>query len=105
MARSLQQTIADAAALFPTRYTATYLSELERRSPFRFACLAAQCRRLSRANGSLTGLLESWIAEEEDWPLPSGEGQPVVRPRRRPATNSAASKSTPGVETEVRSRR
>ena len=62
MARSLLQTIADAAASFPTRYTPTYLSELERRSPFRFACLAAQRRRLSRANGSLTGLLESWIA-------------------------------------------
>jgi hypothetical protein len=62
MARSLLQTIADAAASFPTRYTPAYLSELERRSPFRFAYLAAQRRRLSRANGSLTGLLESWIA-------------------------------------------
>jgi hypothetical protein len=66
MARSLLLTIADAAASFPARYTAAYLSDLERRSPFRFACLAAERRRLTRAKGSLTGLLESWIAEEEE---------------------------------------
>jgi hypothetical protein len=75
MARSLLQTVADAAASFPTRYSQAYLSELERRSPFRFACLAAQRRRLSRANGSLTGLLESWIAGAVDVPLPAGEGR------------------------------
>lgn len=51
------------------------LDELERRSPFRFACLAAQRRRLSRAKGSLTGLLESWIAEEAELP-------PAVERRR-----------------------
>ena len=62
MARSLQLTISDAAASFPARYTPAYLDELERRSPFRFACLAAQRKRLTRAKGSLTGLLESWIA-------------------------------------------
>jgi hypothetical protein len=80
MARSLLQTIADAAASFPTRYTPAYLSELERRSPFRFAYLAAQRRRLSRANGSLTGLLESWIADAEDLPRPSSTGRPSMRP-------------------------
>jgi hypothetical protein len=63
MARSLQLTIADAAASFPALYSDGYLRALERRSPFRFACLAAQRRRLSRANGSLTGLLERWLAE------------------------------------------
>jgi hypothetical protein len=86
MSRSLLQTIADAAASFPTRYTPSYLGELERRSPFRFAYLAAQRKRLSQANGSLTGLLESWIAGAEGLPLPSGDGQPPVRPRaaRRP---------------------
>jgi hypothetical protein len=68
MARSLQLTISDAAASFPARYTPAYLGELERRSPFRFACLAAQRKRLTRAKGSLTGLLESWIAEEGDMP-------------------------------------
>ncbi len=87
MARSLLLTIADAAASFPARYTPAYLSELERRSPFRFACLAAERKRLTRAKGSLTGLLESWIAEEEDWPLQSADGQPAVRPPRRRAAN------------------
>jgi hypothetical protein len=87
MARSLQLTISDAAASFPARYTPAYLDDLERRSPFRFACLAAQRRRLTRAKGSLTGLLESWIAEEGDLPLLSRVGQPLVRPRRRRAAN------------------
>jgi len=70
MARSLLLTIADAAASFPARYTPACLGELERRSPCRFAYLAAQRKRLSRANGSLTGLLEFWIAEEGDLLLP-----------------------------------
>jgi hypothetical protein len=61
MVRSLPLTIADAAASFPALYGARYLRALERRSPFRFACLAAERRRLSRANGSLTGLLERFI--------------------------------------------
>jgi hypothetical protein len=61
MSRSLQLTVADAAASFPTLYSEPYLQALEHRSPFRFACLAGHRRRLSRANGSLTGLLEHWI--------------------------------------------
>ncbi len=73
MARSLLLTIADAAASFPARYTPARLEELERRSPYRFACLAAQRKRLSRANGSLTGLLECWIAEEGDVPVPAAQ--------------------------------
>jgi hypothetical protein len=64
MARSLQLTIADAAGSFPARYGAPYVTTLERRSPFRFASLAGHRRRLSRANGSLTGLLERWLDEE-----------------------------------------
>jgi hypothetical protein len=63
MSRSLQLTVADAAASFPTLYSEAYLRSLERRSPFRFACVAGHRRRLSRANGSLTGLLERWIDE------------------------------------------
>ena len=63
MARSLQCTIADAAASFPALYGAPYLRALEVRSPFGFTCLAEQRRRLTRANGSLTGLLERWISE------------------------------------------
>ncbi len=62
MARSLQCTIADAAASFPRLYGVPYLRGLESRSPFRFACLAEQRRRLTRANGSLTGLLERWVS-------------------------------------------
>jgi hypothetical protein len=65
MARSLQLTLADAAASFPALYGAPYLHALERRSPFRFACLAEHRRRLSRANGSLTGLLERWVGAAE----------------------------------------
>jgi hypothetical protein len=72
MARSLQLTISDAAASFPTRYTAAYLDELERRSPFRFASLAAQRERLTEAKGSLTGLLEAWIVEGEEAAHPPG---------------------------------
>ncbi|RPJ70512.1 MAG: hypothetical protein EHM24_15320 [Acidobacteria bacterium] len=63
MARSLPLTIADAAASYPTLYSRGYLGALERRSPFRFGRLAAQRRRLSRARGSLTGLLERWLDE------------------------------------------
>ena len=74
MSRSLQLTIADAAASFPDLYSTPYLRALERRSPFRFACLADHRRRLSRANGSLTGLLERWIDQHA---LPPGM---VARP-------------------------
>lgn len=63
MARSLQLLIADAAASFPSLYSRPYLRALEHRSPFGFSCLASQRRRLTRASGSLTGLLERWIEE------------------------------------------
>lgn len=66
MARSLQLTIADAAASFPSLYSGDFLRALERRSPFGFDCLAGQRRRLSRASGTLTTLLERWIREEAD---------------------------------------
>jgi hypothetical protein len=68
MARSLQLTISDAAASFPARYTPACLGELKRRSPFRLACLAAERQRLTKAKGSLTGLLEAWIAEDAELP-------------------------------------
>jgi hypothetical protein len=64
MTRSLQLTIADAAASFPARYVPAYLEALQRRSPFRFDALARHRRRLSRARGSLTGLLERWLEED-----------------------------------------
>ena len=63
MARSLPLTICDAAASYPARYSRGYLAALERQSPFRFGRLAAERRRLSRARGSLTGLLERWLDE------------------------------------------
>ncbi|HSK10967.1 MAG TPA: hypothetical protein VK911_15400 [Vicinamibacterales bacterium] len=65
MTRSLRLTIADAAASYPALYSHGYLAALERRSPFRFSCLAAERRRLSRARGSLTGMLERWLDEPE----------------------------------------
>jgi hypothetical protein len=76
MASSLQLTIVDAAASFPARYGAPYLAALERRSPFRFASLARHRSRLSRANGSLTGLLERWLDEGTALAAPS-----VLEPR------------------------
>ncbi|HEX7486330.1 MAG TPA: hypothetical protein VF332_09270 [Vicinamibacterales bacterium] len=79
MARSLQLTLADAAASFPALYGAPYLHALERRSPFRFACLAEHRRRLSRANGSLTGLLERWVGAAEA-PANAVAGVPAPNP-------------------------
>jgi hypothetical protein len=93
MARSLQLTISDAAASFPARYSPTYLDELERRSPFRFACLAAQRQRLTRAKGSLTGLLESWIAEEGEVPSTSRRTS-----RAAPNGRAAATFGPPPIE-------
>lgn len=87
MARSLTLTIADAAASFPTCYSSAYLSELEPRSPFRFACLAAERKRLTRAKGSLTGLLESWIAGGRTGPCRRLRGsRRCGRRKRRAAT-------------------
>jgi hypothetical protein len=66
MVRSLPWMLSDAAASFPERYSPAYLAALERRSPFRFERLTAERRRLSRATGSLTGLLERWLTEETE---------------------------------------
>jgi hypothetical protein len=63
--RSLLHTVSDAAASFPSQYSPSFLQALERRSPLRFATIAAERRRLSRANGSFSGLLERWLAEHE----------------------------------------
>jgi hypothetical protein len=64
MARSLLLTITDAAASAAHRYRRPYREMLERHSPFRFACLLEQRRRVSHAQGSFTGVLEAWLAEE-----------------------------------------
>jgi hypothetical protein len=85
--RSLLHTVPDAAASFPSLFPLPFLQELERRSPFRFAAIAAERRRLSRANGSFSGLLERWL--EERAPGESGNASlPVAasgRAARRPA--------------------
>ena len=73
MARSLPLTIADAAASYPALYSRGYLGALERRSPFRFGRLLAERRRLSRARGSLTGLMERWFDESAP-PTPAEDG-------------------------------
>ena len=69
MTRSLQLTIIDAAASYPSLYSDRGLRALERRSPFRFGRLASERRRLSRAKGSFTGLLERWL---DDSTRPTG---------------------------------
>jgi hypothetical protein len=62
MTRSLLLTITDAAASAARRYRRSYRRMLERHSPFRLAFLVAQRRRVSRAHGSVSGLLEAWVS-------------------------------------------
>jgi len=61
MVSSLGLVLTDAAASSPARFSAGYLAKLEAHSPVRLESLVAQRRRVSRARGSLTGLLETWI--------------------------------------------
>jgi hypothetical protein len=61
MTRSLLLTITDAAASAARRYRRSYRRMLERHSPFRLAFLVQQRRRVSRAHGSVSGLLEAWV--------------------------------------------
>jgi hypothetical protein len=62
MTKSLLLTITDAAASAARRYSRSFREMLERHSPFRFAFLIEQRRRVSRAQGSFTGMLEAWVA-------------------------------------------
>jgi len=73
MAKSLLLTVTDAAASTARRFGRQYRRMLERHSPFRLAFLLGQRRRLSAANGSITGLLEAWVAEAD---APSWGGEP-----------------------------
>ena len=66
MASSLHLALTDAAASVPSLYSPGFLRELEAHSPFRLASLVEQRQRLSRAHGSLTGLLETWLTEATD---------------------------------------
>jgi hypothetical protein len=72
MVRSLLLTITDAAASAARRYGRPCRKRLERHSPFRFAFLVEQRRRVSRAHGSVSGLLEAWV-RESDTPAWSAE--------------------------------
>jgi hypothetical protein len=99
MTRSLPLTIGDAAASYPALYSRGYFGALERRSPFRFACLAAERRRLSRAKGSLTGLLERWLDESaggapegEGWRYDPGAGSMSACPAHDPARSAAGAR-------------
>jgi len=79
MKLSLLLTITDAAASVPSRYSAGFLKDLEAHSPIRLACLAKQRQRLSRAKGSLTGLLETWLNEAGPSPFEdSGDTGPAT---------------------------
>jgi len=73
--RSLRLTILDAAASSAARYSPGFLEHLEQRSPVRLSFLVQQRRRLSRANGSLTSVLEMWLAGSD-----SAEANSAVRP-------------------------
>ena len=66
MVSSLSLTLVDAAASSPARFSASYLAKLEAHSPFRLESLTAQRLRVSRAQGSLTGLLETWLGTVPD---------------------------------------
>ena len=66
MVSSLSLTLVDAAASSPARFSAGYLAKLEAHSPFRLESLTAQRLRVSRAQGSLTGLLETWLGTVPD---------------------------------------
>jgi hypothetical protein len=77
--RSLLHTVADAAASFPSLFPVPFMQALERRSPFRFATIAAERRRLSRANGSLSGLLERWLDERTPNPPAAADVQAARR--------------------------
>lgn len=88
MRRSLQLTIIDAAAGFQDLYGSEYLETLERRSPYRLGRLAKERRRLSRANGSLTGLLERWIEQ-------TGALRTVGRPTEEPEAGRWDRKEAP----------
>ncbi len=63
--QSLSQTITDAAASCADRYSDGYRTRLEAHSPVRLASLVKQRQRLSRANGSLTTILEAWLDHAE----------------------------------------
>jgi len=68
MARSLMLAVTDAAASTSRRYSRRGREALERHSPFRFGFLVEQRRRVSRAQGSFTGVLETWV-RDHDAPL------------------------------------
>jgi hypothetical protein len=77
MIRSLRLTITDAAASFPLLFGRPFLQALERRSPFRLTSITAARRRVSKAKGALTALLERWLEEEARGGRPSAP-QPVL---------------------------
>ena len=87
MTRSLQCTLAAAAVSHPWLYGRSYLRDLEGRSAYGYACLPEQRRRLTRANGSLTGLLERWISEGA---LPTAAQTPRPTPALARTAHDAA---------------
>jgi hypothetical protein len=65
MRDTLLLTITDAAAVARRRYSRRFRRELEAHSPFSLARLVKERRRLTRAHGSVSGLLETWLAASE----------------------------------------
>ena len=91
MAHSLRLTITDAAASFPSRFGRPFLQGLERRSPFRLTSITAARRRVSKAKGTLTALLERWLEEEANGGRSSA--LPPVLALRRAASDATSAGS------------
>jgi hypothetical protein len=83
VAQSLRSTITDAAASFPSLFGRHFLQALERRSPFRLTSIMAARRRVSKANGTLTALLERWLKEEGPQPR-ENSARATMDPSPRP---------------------
>ena len=62
--QALPLTLTDAAASFQNRFSRGFLDVLEQHSPFRLQSIWTTRRRLSKARGTLTALLQYWLHED-----------------------------------------
>lgn len=68
IARSSSSLVIRAAGEAASLYTPAYLGELEIHSPFRFAFLSLQRKRLAQKSGLLARLFEAFLEGEDDEP-------------------------------------
>jgi len=72
-------------------FSSQYISELETHSPFRFACIAANRKKLARWSGPLNRLFESFLEdEEEDETAPALVASFLLPRAAQPATRGGA---------------